>query len=290
MGDRAAQIKDWVKERPYLEEIAGLHEIIAAAIEENAAPEPESDSAGVDQAPAVEELKKGVPLLRAVEAGEAIIAHAAGLLEAMTGALVKASPTEEIKGHASRAQGAFQKQAALPGQVVAEVLETGTLQQGRESLGEIDEGFIVFLTWSALSGALEPLQRQLAELLEEHTWRRGYCPLCGHLPAMGYLFHTERGKGRERDLVCGCCRMRWRYKRIGCPYCDNTEQGQLNIIGLDDEPELRIDTCDRCKAYLKTYMGEGKEEVALADWSTLHLDLVAKEKGFKRSGHRMYTL
>ena len=81
--------------------------------------------------------------------------------------------------------------------------------------------------------------------------------------------------------------MNWRYKRIGCPYCDNTNQKQLKIIGLDDEPDLRIDTCDRCKSYLKTYTGEGQEKVALSDWSTLHLDLIARKRGYKRAGYQM---
>lgn len=293
MGDLVAQIKEWVKERPYLEEVARLHEALAAAVaEDSTAPASEASAAGIDRSKVAAELEKGIPLLRAVELEQPYSLHAAQLLEKITGLLVEARPTEEIKHRALQAQKAFQEQAGLAEKMISEVWKTGALQQGKEELGETDEGLLLFLAWSALSSALEPLQKQLAELLEELNWRRGYCPLCGQLPSMGYLFHEERGKGqgRRRDLICGCCRMRWRYKRIGCPYCGNLEQDQLKIIGLDDEPDFRIDTCDHCKSYLKTYMGEGREKVALADWSTLHLDLVAKKKDFKRAGYQMYAL
>jgi len=291
LGDRAAKIEAWVKKRPYLEEIAKLHVILAAVEEESASLESEAVPDLSGRKGVLEELQKGIPLLRGEQVDGAILEKAAALLEKMAEALVKAPLTEKINLSARQAGNAFKKEDDLARQVISAVLESAAPGSSNADLGEADEGFIIFLAWRALSGALKPLQGQLATLLEgQLRWRRGYCPLCGQLPAMGHLVRPGKGKGRERNLLCSCCGMSWSYQRIGCPFCGNTEQKQLNIIGLDNEPSLRIDTCDGCGAYLKTYTGEGEEGVALADWSTLHLDLVAQEKGFKRTGYQMYTL
>ena len=285
MGTLDAAIKDWVNERPYLKEIAQLHEIITTIVEGDVAPEVAGADANWGRT--VDEFKKGIPVLRANEINEAIIENAANLLIEIIDALTAVSLPDKIISYSQQAQAIFHKRTDLPGQLIEDVLENNSIQNNAD-LEEIDEGFIVFLAWSALSGALKPLKQQVAELLNDHQWRKGYCPVCGQLPAMGHLVRTE--KGRERDLVCGCCQMKWRYRRIGCPYCDNSKQEQLKIIGLDDEPDLRIDTCEKCKCYLKTYTGEGKEQVALADWSTLHLDLIAKKHGFKRVGYQRYEV
>ena len=57
-----------------------------------------------------------------------------------------------------------------------------------------------------------------------------------------------------------------------------------------DEAGLRIDHCEACKGYLKTYDGQGNEELLLADWSSLHLDLLAHDRGLKRMAASMFDL
>ncbi len=286
MGTMEAELKNWLKKRPYLGEIAGLHRIITATVEQSAVSATGNADPGEERT--VKELEKGIPFLRAAQTDGGAVESAAGLFKEIIDALAAASLTEKIDDYARLMQRAFEKEPALPEQIIAEVLEKNSVEGSKAALEGIDEGFVIFAAWRALARALQPLQEQVAELLEKHLWRRGYCPVCGHLPAVGHLLRTEKGQGRERDLVCGCCQMKWRYKRIGCPYCGNSTQKQLKIIGLDDEPDLRIDTCDQCKSYLKTYTGEGNERIALADWSTLHLDLIARKQGFKRAGYQMY--
>ena len=53
---------------------------------------------------------------------------------------------------------------------------------------------------------------------------------------------------------------------------------------------MRIDSCESCQGYLKTYLGQGEERVFLADWTTLHLDVLARERGLKRVGMSLYDL
>ncbi len=45
-----------------------------------------------------------------------------------------------------------------------------------------------------------------------------------------------------------------------------------------------------CRGYLKTYDGEGSENVLLADWTSIHLDVIARDRGLKRLAASLYTL
>ena len=87
--------------------------------------------------------------------------------------------------------------------------------------------------------------------------------------------------GRMRLLSCGRCGTRWQFKRTGCPFCE-TDSQQLASVAIEGEPGLRIDHCESCGGYLKTYDGQGNETLLLADWSSLHLDLIAHGRGLKR--------
>ena len=54
------------------------------------------------------------------------------------------------------------------------------------------------------------------------------------------------------------------------------------------EGGLRIDHCESCGGYLKTYDGQGNETLLLSDWSSLHLDLIAHDRGLKRLAASLY--
>ena len=97
-------------------------------------------------------------------------------------------------------------------------------------------------------------------------------------------------QGRQRLLSCGCCRTRWLYKRTGCPFCENGDDRRLAVVTVEQERGLRIDYCESCKGYLKTYVGEGSETVLLADWTSIHLDVIAFDRGLKRLGASLYDL
>ena len=50
---------------------------------------------------------------------------------------------------------------------------------------------------------------------------------------------------------------------------------RLALLELEGPAGLRLDVCESCKGYLKTYTGQGQEALFLADWPTLVLDAMA---------------
>jgi FdhE protein len=153
--------------------------------------------------------------------------------------------------------------------------------------GELAPGLLPYAGWIVRAAALRPLVAAFAEWRDDDRWMRPYCPTCGSPPAMAQLIGVE--PGRRRFLVCGCCATRWRYTRTGCPFCE-AQSHRLSSIGIDGEAGLRIDYCETCRGYLKTYDGQGSEDVLLADWTSLHLDVLARDRGLKRVAASLYEL
>jgi formate dehydrogenase maturation protein FdhE len=55
------------------------------------------------------------------------------------------------------------------------------------------------------------------------------------------------------------------------------------------EPGLRLEICNACKGYLKTWSG-AEDAPFFSDWATLHLDAMAAERGYLRLGASLYEL
>ena len=76
----------------------------------------------------------------------------------------------------------------------------------------------------------------------------------------------------------------WEVARLLCPYCgcrDHTRLGFLHVEGED--MKWRAATCDDCHGYVKmvsTLSALPPLAVLVADVATLHLDLMASERGY----------
>lgn len=149
-------------------------------------------------------------------------------------------------------------------------------------------GLLRYLGWTTLAHHLRPLVHSFAKWRDEEQWLRSYCPGCGSLPCMAQLAGTD--PGRRRFLSCTFCGTRWCYRRTGCPFCDNNDDRRLAILAAEGEYGVRIDTCESCGGYLKTYTGNGSEDFFLADWTSIHLDFVARDHGLKRVAASLYAL
>jgi FdhE protein len=156
---------------------------------------------------------------------------------------------------------------------------------GDETLTPPFPGLLRYLGWTAMKRFLRPVVNAFDGWRDEERWLRRYCPTCGSLPAMAQLVGVD--PGRMRLLSCGRCGTRWQFGRTGCPFCE-TDAQRLASVTIEGEPGLRIDHCESCGGYLKTYDGQGNETLLLSDWSSLHLDVIAHDRGLKRLAASLY--
>jgi len=154
----------------------------------------------------------------------------------------------------------------------------------------LNEGFLRSTIWRMIA-ALVP-----AELKDPDGWnpdrdkprfRENFCPVCGRRPVIADL--RKYREGRTRDLVCGGCDTRWLYARVGCVYCGNENLEKMHTLEPTDSDVMRLDICDVCDSYIKTYRGPANGSDADAiyrqDWASVHLDLLAEEKGLHKKGN-----
>jgi FdhE protein len=151
-----------------------------------------------------------------------------------------------------------------------------------------EAGLPILLEWNVVSRFLRDVVPAFSRWRNEERWLRPSCPTCGAAPAMAQLIGSD--PGRMRMLWCGRCQTRWRYRRTGCPFCRTEDDHRLPGFAVAGEAGLRIDYCERCSGYLKTYVGEGNETLLLADWTSLHLDVVARDRGLNRLAGSLYRL
>jgi len=64
----------------------------------------------------------------------------------------------------------------------------------------------------------------------------------------------------------------------------------MGHLAVEGEPVLRVDYCEVCSGYLKTYNGAGSESLFLADWTSLHLDIAACDRGLRRFAESLYQV
>jgi FdhE protein len=145
---------------------------------------------------------------------------------------------------------------------------------------ELDKKVFSFLIQSSIKPSIEAGMEQLRNDLDPETWLKGHCPVCGSLPSLG-LLKEEVGK---RYLLCSYCGFQWRIDRLICPFCNNKEQQSLHYLFAEGEEAYRIDLCEKCHQYIKTIDLRNLEESdpSLEDLATLHLDILASQKGYKR--------
>jgi FdhE protein len=278
----SSQQEKWLEQHPYLAPIGKLVRTLqAAAAGAPAAAAPRLEAYARDAA-------NGVPLLLSTDAafdvatpgGEAL----ARLVEGAAGATLPERLGQELGAIRER----FRHEAGAP----RAAIEWLVLGGEAAAPAPPSPGLLRFLGWTALRPVLAPSvalhARWREERREETPWTKGYCPTCGALPALGQL--VEEGVGRKRSLACGCCGDVWGWRRVGCPFCGNEAGDRLDALEVEAGEPFRLDHCQECNGYVKTYTGRGAEDLYLADWTTLHLDALAKDRGYERKGASLYEL
>lgn len=142
------------------------------------------------------------------------------------------------------------------------------------------------LARTVLALSLLPLMsawcRSYQGLFDQVAWGRGRCPFCAAWPCLAEF----RGLIPARRLRCARCAADWPHARVMCHVCGNRDTqtlGQLHIEGQSSE--FRVDTCNRCQAYLKTVprlAASSPAGLLVAGLETMPLDLIAVERGYRQ--------
>ena len=266
----------WMAKHPYLQPVAELHALVDNAAVEIAI----ADPTVIDWDNYLDDFHNGVPLLHSSNAAidfstaERVVVL---LVEKLGSTPLPGKLAEECRTIAAELRGELDG----PHRAVAWLLDEGVLESAYP-------GLLRYLGWTALARYLGPVVNAFASWRGEERWLRSYCPTCGSSPAMAQLVGTD--PGRRRFLSCGRCSTHWWYRRTGCPFCENGDDQRLAVVAVEGEGGLRIDYCESCGGYLKTYDGEGSESVLLADWTSIHLDIVAQDRGLKCLAASLYQL
>lgn len=267
-------LENWLSKHPYLRPVAAFHAQVAEAVNSI----PAAHARIPDWQEYSEEYKRGVPVLaispELIDSEQ--VERSVGLLLEK---LASMRLPEEIHQQSLALCAEFHGDPSASERMTAWLL-------GHDDFALSHPGLFRYLGWTMLASYLRPLIAAFENWRDEEAWLHPYCPICGSGPSMAQLAGTE--PARRRMLVCGSCGTRWRFSRMGCPFCEKTDDQGLSVLSVQGEKQFRIDYCDACHGYLKTYAGEGNESVLLTDWTSLHLDLLAKDRGLKRLAESRY--
>ncbi|MDJ0853646.1 MAG: formate dehydrogenase accessory protein FdhE [Desulfobacterales bacterium] len=187
----------------------------------------------------------------------------------------------QIKDAAERLAIAFEQRDLDPKPLFRSLLSSddGDLPAMADRIG-IDRKALVFICYHGIQPSIESCATQLATHLDpDEVRRQSGCPVCGSAPGLALLAHEGR-----RVLCCSFCRHQWRAPRVFCALCENTRAGELHYLFAEDEKDLRVDVCDRCRQYLKSVDTRDLARPVfppLEQVASLHLDMIAAQKGYK---------
>ena len=266
----------WLEAHAYLRPVAQF----CAQVDRAAAADADTGSPAIpDWDDYAAEFREGLPLLQSPNAAPDLEPAGRWIV-----ALVETLASQRLDGNlaadASALAAGLRREDDAARRIVAWLL-------GDDSFAPASPGLLRHLGWTVLARYLSPVVDAFGRWRDDERWLRHYCPTCGSAPAMAQLVGAD--PGRRRLLSCGRCGTRWQYKRTGCPFCEVDSQ-RLAAVAVEGEAGLRIDYCVSCSGYLKTYDGQGDEALLLSDWSSLHLDLIAHDRGLKRLAASLYDL
>ena len=266
----------WLREHPYLRSLATIYEQIEEAAAESLIP----TSYLPDFNDYIGDFAEGVPLLLGSSAANILKLAEPAVLSLVHSLITKSLP-DELMAECRALAAELHRDTRAPQRTVAWLLRN-------EAFTTEYPGLLRYLGWTALARYLFPVVVAFGNWRDEERWLRRYCPTCGSPPAMAQLAGND--PGRLRLLSCGCCGTQWRFQRTGCPFCNNKDDRRLAVLSIEGEGGLRLDYCENCDGYLKTYSGIGNETLMMADWTSLHLDILASDRGLRRLATSLYEL
>jgi len=162
-----------------------------------------------------------------------------------------------------------------PGVDLETALKSFVADEPLPEVGKDDQDILPMFLRPAVTGYLRAL-REANVNSEESGQGGGECPFCSTYPRIA--FDSEA----SRDLICLLCGMRWRFRRVKCPFCGNEDHNTLGYFDVEGSEGVRVQYCSECKHYLKVI--DTRNRVAFdaetEDVLSLNLDAAAQEEGY----------
>ena len=110
------------------------------------------------------------------------------------------------------------------------------------------------------------------------------CPWCGGSPQLVWFDPEGAGTGARRRLLCATCLTNWPCRRVVCVACGVEDERQLSAYSARELPHVRVDTCERCRTYIKTIdlSRLGLAEPLVDEVAAGALDVWARERDYRK--------
>jgi formate dehydrogenase maturation protein FdhE len=140
---------------------------------------------------------------------------------------------------------------------------------------EEDSSAIGTLLNNALRAVLRKLREASAEPKKPET-HSGKCAFCGTHARIAF------DEESQRVLYCPLCGFSWRFSRVGCTYCGNTDNEKIGFFEAEGIDGVKVYFCRECSHFIKAVDTKDKvsPDAETMDALTLELDELAKEEGF----------
>ncbi len=288
------RLRTLAKEFPELKDAAQVYEAILPLLRDA---DLHAGAISLTTRQAREKMESGMPLLSGLDLEfdvEAVRALMIKLAEAVEKAgrgqhppklrLPWLSSSPESGTAARRIKTALEENTLEAGALLSHVAAGN--QQAIASVSKdlgLDPGLTLTLARNALKPALRAWCRQLTPLARGIPWHKSTCFICGAAATLAELQENDQVK----HLRCGSCGADWQVRRLQCVYCGNEDHRTLPHLFEEKNLErIQLEACDKCKGYLKviaSFRPALVEILTIEDLATLHLDYIAKERGYTAS-------
>ena len=132
---------------------------------------------------------------------------------------------------------------------------------------------------------LEPVVTSIAQADSSQLtdWTQNFCFACGGPPQVAVIRDLPDAVGR-RSLTCSMCATEWRFRRLTCPHCGETDADKLPVHRAESIAHVRLDVCTTCSRYIKTVdlRKRGDAEPLVDELAAVELDIWAQEQGLTK--------
>ncbi len=154
-------------------------------------------------------------------------------------------------------------------------------EEADDTNGKPDEGDFYFFA----RAFLEPVVTSIARAHPDppRDWTQNFCFACGGAPQVAVIRDIPDALGR-RSLTCSMCATEWRFQRLTCPHCGETEAEKLPVHTAESIAHVRVDACGTCSRYIKTVdlRKDGNAVPCVDELAAVELDIWAQEEGLTK--------